>query len=59
MPALRILVSEQVHGTSRFEEVLLRHHGAQAAESAINVLDEGCVTPSSPEVVTSGWEYRN
>jgi putative restriction endonuclease len=28
----RILVSEQVHGTSRFEEVLLRHHGALAAE---------------------------
>ncbi|ABM96819.1 phosphorothioated DNA-binding restriction endonuclease [Methylibium petroleiphilum] len=28
----RILVSEQVHGTSRFEEVLLRHHGALALE---------------------------
>jgi putative restriction endonuclease len=28
----RILVSQQVHGTSRFEEVLLRHHGALALE---------------------------
>ena len=28
----RILVSEQVHGTARFEEVLLRHHGALALE---------------------------
>ena len=28
----RILVSEQVHGTTRFEEVLLRHYGAEAAQ---------------------------
>ena len=28
----RILVSEQVNGTSMFEEVLLRHHGAEAAQ---------------------------
>jgi putative restriction endonuclease len=26
----RVLVSEQAHGSRRFEEILLRHHGAQA-----------------------------
>lgn len=32
MPTDAFLVSKQVHGTTRFEEVPLRHHGTPAAQ---------------------------